>query len=101
MKGSGLPLDLGDGLRSGALCDANSPGGTRTPDQGIMSQSAAPLNAEENGDSQDCAAHGAAVEHDKGPIAPDLAAVIDAWAKLPEAVRAGIVAMVRAAQRQS
>ena len=27
----------------------------------------------------------------------DLAAVIDAWPKLPEAVRAGIVAMVRAA----
>jgi hypothetical protein len=28
---------------------------------------------------------------------PDLAAVIDAWDRLPEAVRAGIVAMVRAA----
>jgi hypothetical protein len=28
---------------------------------------------------------------------PDLAAVIDAWDRLPEAVKAGIVAMVRAA----
>ena len=28
---------------------------------------------------------------------PDLAAVVDAWDRLPEAVRAGIVAMVRAA----
>ena len=28
---------------------------------------------------------------------PNLAAVIDAWDRLPEAVRAGIVAMVRAA----
>jgi hypothetical protein len=28
---------------------------------------------------------------------PDLAAVIDAWDRLPEAVRAGIVAMVKAA----
>jgi hypothetical protein len=30
---------------------------------------------------------------------PDLAAVVDAWGRLPEAVRAGIVAMVRAATR--
>ena len=27
---------------------------------------------------------------------PDLAAVVDAWDRLPEAVRAGIVAMVKA-----
>jgi hypothetical protein len=32
---------------------------------------------------------------------PDLAAVIDAWDRLPEAVRAGIVAMVRAASGTS
>jgi hypothetical protein len=30
---------------------------------------------------------------------PDLAAVIDAWDRLPEAVRAGIVAMVKAASK--
>jgi hypothetical protein len=30
---------------------------------------------------------------------PDLAAVVDAWPKLPEALKAGIVAMVRAASR--
>jgi hypothetical protein len=30
-------------------------------------------------------------------IDPELAAVVDAWDRLPEAVRAGIVAMVRAA----
>jgi hypothetical protein len=30
---------------------------------------------------------------------PELAAVIDAWDRLPEAVRAGIVAMVMAARR--
>jgi hypothetical protein len=28
----------------------------------------------------------------------DLAAVVDAWPKLPEAIKAGIVAMVRAAR---
>jgi hypothetical protein len=30
---------------------------------------------------------------------PDLAAVIDAWDRLPEAIRAGIVAMVQAASK--
>jgi hypothetical protein len=29
---------------------------------------------------------------------PDLAAVVAAWPELPEAIRAGIVAMVRAAR---
>ena len=32
-----------------------------------------------------------------GPKAPDLAAVVSAWPGLPEALRAGIVAMVKAA----
>ena len=31
------------------------------------------------------------------PIDPDLASVIDAWAFLPEVLKAGILAMVRAA----
>jgi len=31
------------------------------------------------------------------PVDPDLATVMDAWDQLPEAVRAGIVAMVKAA----
>lgn len=30
-------------------------------------------------------------------IAPDLAAVVDAWDRLPDAIRAGILAMVKAA----
>jgi hypothetical protein len=33
------------------------------------------------------------------PDDPDLATVVDAWDRLPEAVRAGIVAMVKAASR--
>jgi hypothetical protein len=33
------------------------------------------------------------------PADPDLATVIGAWDRLPEAVRAGIVAMVKAASR--
>jgi hypothetical protein len=34
------------------------------------------------------------------PDDPDLATVVDAWDRLPEVVRAGIVAMVRAAARK-
>jgi hypothetical protein len=30
---------------------------------------------------------------------PDLAAVVDAWPELPEAIKAGIVAMVKASAR--
>jgi hypothetical protein len=37
--------------------------------------------------------------HDTCQTDPDLAAVIDAWDRLPEAVRAGIVAMVQAAAK--
>jgi hypothetical protein len=36
---------------------------------------------------------------DSCQIDPDLAAVIEAWDRLPEAVRAGIVAMVKAASK--
>ena len=32
-----------------------------------------------------------------GPFPPALAAVIEAWDRLPEAIRAGILAMVKAA----
>jgi hypothetical protein len=32
-----------------------------------------------------------------GPLPPDLAAVIEAWDRLPEAIKAGILAMVRTA----
>ena len=33
------------------------------------------------------------------PVDPDLASVVDAWDRLPEVVRAGIVAMVKAATK--
>jgi len=37
----------------------------------------------------------------KIPDDPDLAAVVEAWPKLPEAIKAGILAMVEAADRGS
>jgi hypothetical protein len=36
--------------------------------------------------------------HDTCQTYPDLAAVVDAWPELPEALKAGIVAMVKAAR---
>ena len=52
-------------------------------------------NPEKNAHSQSGAAHSAADEHAEGPIDPDLRDVIQRWPDLPEAVRAGILAMVR------
>jgi hypothetical protein len=37
--------------------------------------------------------------HDTCQNDPDLATVVNAWDRLPEAVRAGIVAMVKAASK--
>jgi hypothetical protein len=42
-------------------------------------------------------ARSGALAMQSGPIDPDLASVIDAWPTLPEAIRAGILAMIRAA----
>jgi hypothetical protein len=42
-------------------------------------------------------AESGAVDARNGPIDPDLAAVVEAWAGLPTAIKAGILAMVRAA----
>ena len=47
------------------------------------------------------AAKSASYADDSDSIDPDLAAVIDAWPKLPKAVRAGIVAMVQAARPEA
>ena len=73
-------------------------GGTRTHNQRIMSQNAIHESAEENAHSESCAAPGAADESKNGPIDPDLQSVIDAWETLPDPVKAGILAMVRAAR---
>jgi hypothetical protein len=43
----------------------------------------------------ECGALGA----QNAPLDPDLAAVVDAWHKLPDAIKAGILAMVTAARR--
>ena len=62
-----------------------------------MSPQDMPPNGEENEDSPISTARGAAVSAETGPIDPELAAVIEGWPALPEAVRAGIVALVKSA----
>ncbi|MCA9182865.1 MAG: hypothetical protein KDA51_15495 [Planctomycetales bacterium] len=77
--------------------DASSGGGTRTPDTRIMIQRASAGNAGKNAHSENRAAAGAAVVSENAPIDAELQVIIERWAELPDAVKAGIVAMVRAA----
>lgn len=62
-----------------------------------MSQQVTSVNPGENAHSQSCAAPGAAVGIENAPIDPELQAIIQRWADLPEALKAGIVAIVKAA----
>jgi hypothetical protein len=43
--------------------------------------------------------HGQASGQEKGELAPDLNYIVHAWPELPEAVKAGILAMVKATGR--
>ena len=54
------------------------------------------VNAEENAHSSESAAQGAALATDLLLVDSDLQAIVDAWPALPEAVRAGILAMIGA-----
>ena len=49
--------------------------------------------------SETCGANAGAVETKTTQIPSDLQALIDAWPALPNAMRAGIVAMVKAAAK--
>ena len=46
--------------------------------------------------SSDSAALGAAVGTENSTLDPDLQAIIDAWAALPESIKADMLAMVKA-----
>ncbi|MEO2013928.1 MAG: hypothetical protein ABGZ53_06105 [Fuerstiella sp.] len=54
-----------------------------------------PHNPGENALSPSGAAGGAAVVRDNVLLDPDLAAIIEAWAELPESVKAAVLEMVR------
>ena len=57
-----------------------------------------PENTGDNADFPRGAAVGAAVGAENGSIDPDLQAIIEQWPELPDAVKAGIVGMIRAAE---
>jgi hypothetical protein len=58
-----------------------------------------PENIGKSGTSADAGADAGALETRTEHFGPDLQAIIDAWATLPDAIKAGILAMVRAAGR--
>jgi len=55
-------------------------------------------NSEKDVNSSEGAAPGAALSAGKVPIDPDLELVVERWSELPDPVKAGILAMVRAAK---
>ena len=89
---------LGDDVRRNARrCSKAGPLGLepRMPDPESGTTCEKPR---ENATFQNSAAPGAAVGTEKPAIDADLQAVIEHWPSLPDAVKAGIVAMVRAAR---
>ncbi len=55
------------------------------------------VNPEENAHSREGAAPGAAVVAENTPIDLDLQSIVERWTKLPDAIKAAMLAMVRAA----
>ena len=51
---------------------------------------------QKSGDSEQWAATGAALQTNPEAYRPDLAEVVAAWSELPEAIKSGILAMIRA-----
>ena len=83
---------------AGATQDENAPPGTRTPDPLIKSQQGKSKNLEKNEDSEKGAAHCAAVCAESLSADPDLQLILATWSELPQAIKAGIAAMVKAAK---
>jgi hypothetical protein len=97
--------DLREDVRDDAAGNGNASSGTRTPNPLIKSQfdgdvsdeTASTYGASAGNDSDtdsSCGQNGC-----RGAVTdPELRAVVEAWTELPAAVRAGILAMVKAAR---
>ena len=81
--------------RSAIRCENARPG-TRTPNPLIKSQLPEIENSRTDNDLDESASGRAADMYARVAENAALRAVVDAWPELPEAVRAGILAMVRA-----
>ena len=89
----------GTAARHGAAIRESASSRTRTLDPLIKSQSA---QVKGQGVARECPHSGPQSAAEPAPAAggdPDLAAVVAAWPTLPAAVRAGVVALVRATVR--
>jgi hypothetical protein len=64
----------------------------------LQSDSIPPETRGKRGASEGTGADAGAVETKTAHDDPDLQAIIDAWPALPEAIKAGILAMIRAAE---
>ena len=89
-------VDLDEGARRDAKQSESTPGRIRTCGLRIRNPDSTPINPEENAHSSEGAAQGAAVDAVNISIDSDLTLIIDVWPSLPEPVRAGILAMVKA-----
>ena len=98
-KNSPKPLrvaDLDDAVRVPATARESSGGGIRTPDTRIMIPLTTRKTPGKTAYPDNCAAPDAAHETAAAALDVDLQSVIEHWPNLPPAVKAGIVAMVRA-----
>ena len=89
-----------DSMRENAKQNENTPGETRTPDPRIrnpMPESITDQSTTTYNDGSATPASNPDTLDGNSPGDPDLAAVVEAWPDLPDAIRAGIVAMVEAA----
>ena len=88
--------DLDDAVRVPATARESSGGGIRTPDTRIMIPLTTRKTPGKTAYPDNCAAPDAAHETAAAALDVDLQSVIEHWPNLPPAVKAGIVAMVRA-----
>jgi len=77
-------------------CDATA-SLAQLAEQRTLNQYESGKNAEKTGTSSCSAAHSAAVDPENGAIDPDLRFIVERWSELSEPIKAGILAMVRAA----
>ena len=71
--------------------------GVEPTNGGFANRRRTPENIGKTGVSDDAGAAAGAVETKREQFSPDLQALIDAWPALPDAIKAGILAMVKAA----